>query len=67
MRAGLGYGSVLAIGGDYFGNPVNLAARLVGAAAPGQILASADVRDELADLAGDPAGTVDAQGFRRPR
>jgi len=48
VRAGLGYGSVLAIGGDYFGNPVNLAARLVGAAAPGQILASNDVRDELA-------------------
>ena len=40
VRAGLGYGSVLAIGGDYFGNPVNLAARLVAAAAPGQILAS---------------------------
>ncbi len=30
VRAGLGYGQVLAIGGDYFGNPVNLAARLVG-------------------------------------
>ena len=40
VRAGLGYGSVLAIGGDYFGNPVNLAARLVAAAAPGQILAN---------------------------
>ncbi len=38
VRAGLGYGSVLAIGGDYFGTAVNLAARLVGAAAPGQIL-----------------------------
>ena len=31
---------VLAINGDYFGNPVNLAARLVAAAAPGQILAA---------------------------
>lgn len=44
VRAGLGYGSVLAIGGDYFGTPVNLAARLVGAAEPGQVLAGADVR-----------------------
>ena len=49
VRAGLGYGSVLAIGGDYFGNPVNLAARLVAAATPGQVLASTDVRDELPD------------------
>jgi class 3 adenylate cyclase len=47
VRAGLGYGSVLAIAGDYFGNPVNLAARLVAAAAPGQILASTDVHDAL--------------------
>src|SRR5262249_29242253 len=38
VRAGLAYGTVLAINGDYFGNPVNLAARLVAAAAPGQIL-----------------------------
>ena len=47
VRAGLGYGAVLAIGGDYFGNAVNLAARLVAAAAPGQILATSAVRDEL--------------------
>ena len=52
VRAGLGYGEVLAIGGDYFGNAVNLAARLVAAAAPGQILAPPDVRDELRELAG---------------
>lgn len=41
VRAGLSFGSVLAIGGDYFGNPVNLAARLVAAARPGQILVAA--------------------------
>jgi len=41
VRAGLGYGEVLAINGDYFGNTVNLAARLVAAAEPGQILATA--------------------------
>ena len=35
VRAGLAYGTVLAINGDYFGNPVNLAARLVAAASAG--------------------------------
>ena len=38
VRAGLGYGEVLAIGGDYFGNPVNLAARLVAQRRPGRSL-----------------------------
>ena len=64
VRAGLGYGQVLAIGGDYFGNPVNLAARLVGAAAPGQILAPANVPRRAAGLARHTAGSVDTQGFR---
>lgn len=41
VRAGLSFGSVVATGGDYFGNPVNLAARLVAAAEPGQILVAA--------------------------
>ena len=36
VRAGLGYGGVLAIGGDYFGNAVNLAARLVAPRRPGR-------------------------------
>ena len=43
VRAGLGYGPILTQGGDYFGNAVNLAARLVAAAAPGQILAAEEV------------------------
>lgn len=66
VRAGLGYGPVLAVGGDYFGNPVNLAARLVAAAAPGQILAGADVRDQLGSR---PAVAQDAlmlKGFDAP-
>lgn len=66
VRAGLGYGSVLAIAGDYFGNPVNLAARLVGAAAPGQILASSDVRDELPDRAAIPQDPLVLKGFDTP-
>lgn len=49
VRAGLGYGALLSINGDYFGTPVNLAARLVSSATPGQILVAADVRDALPD------------------
>jgi class 3 adenylate cyclase len=40
VRAGVAYGDVLAQDGDYFGPPVNLAARLVATAEPGQVLAS---------------------------
>jgi class 3 adenylate cyclase len=47
VRAGLGYGQIVAINGDYFGNAVNLAARLVAAAAPKQILASEEVHEKL--------------------
>ena len=66
VRAGLGYGQVLAIGGDYFGNAVNLAARLVAAAAPGQILAASDVRDELADWPAIPLEPLPLKGFESP-
>jgi adenylate cyclase len=66
VRAGLGYGSVLALGGDYFGTPVNLAARLVAAAAPGEILASSDVRDELPDWQAIPLDPLTLKGFDSP-
>jgi adenylate cyclase len=66
VRAGLGFGSVLAIGGDYFGNPVNLAARLVGAAAPGQVLAATDLRDELPDWPAAPQDPLVLKGFDEP-
>jgi len=74
VRAGLAYGTVLAINGDYFGNPVNLAARLVAAAAPGQVLASSALHEELPawpvvaheplTLKGfdDPVGVVELRG-----
>jgi adenylate cyclase len=66
VRAGLGYGSVLAIGGDYFGTAVNLAARLVGAASPGQILAASDVADELVDWPAIPQDPLTLKGFDSP-
>lgn len=66
VRAGLGYGSVLAIGGDYFGTPVNLAARLVGAAEPGQILGSAAVREALPDWPAEQLEPLTLKGFEAP-
>lgn len=66
VRAGLGYGSVLAIAGDYFGNPVNLAARLTAAAAPGQILASTDVRDALPNWPMAVQDPLTLKGFDAP-
>jgi adenylate cyclase len=66
VRAGLGFGPVLAIGGDYFGTPVNLAARLVAAALPGQILAAADVRDALPDWPAARLDPLTLKGFETP-
>jgi len=66
VRAGLAYGEVVAIVGDYFGTPVNLAARLVDAAAPGQVLASTCVRDKLPDWPATRQEPLTLKGFDEP-
>jgi len=66
VRAGLAYGTALAINGDYFGNPVNLAARLVSAAAPGQILAASELHDKLPDWPAIAHGPLTLKGFDAP-
>ena len=66
VRAGLAYGTVLAINGDYFGNPVNLAARLVAAAAPEQILATSELHDELPNWPAVARGPLTLKGFDTP-
>ena len=43
VRSGIAFGPVLAQDGDYFGDPVNLASRLVAVAEPGQVLAAPDL------------------------
>jgi adenylate cyclase len=46
IRAGVSGGDVILFeGDDYIGNPVNLAARLSDAAAPGEVLATADMAE----------------------
>jgi class 3 adenylate cyclase len=66
IRAGLGYGEILAMGGDYFGNPVNLAARLVAAAAPSQILAAAELYERLSDWPAVAQEPLQLKGFDAP-
>ena len=67
VRAGIAFGSMLAINGDYFGVPVNLAARFVAAAEPGQILASQAVRDALPDWPARELEPVLLKGFDEPQ
>ncbi|OBI88073.1 adenylate/guanylate cyclase domain-containing protein [Mycobacterium asiaticum] len=66
VRAGLAHGTALAINGDYFGNPVNLAARLVAAAGPAQILADSALREQLPDWPAEPYGPLTLKGFDSP-
>lgn len=48
LRAGMSAGEILVRGGDYFGPPVNLAARLTDYARPETVLADEGLRDVLA-------------------
>ncbi|MFZ0833302.1 MAG: adenylate/guanylate cyclase domain-containing protein [Mycobacterium sp.] len=66
VRAGLGYGQALAINGDYFGTMVNLAARLVAVAKPGQILATGALHDELPGWAATIQEPLMLKGFGDP-
>jgi class 3 adenylate cyclase len=66
VRAGLAHGTVLAINGDYFGNPVNLAARLVAVAQPRQILADAELHAQLPDWPVVAHGPLTLKGFDAP-
>jgi len=52
-RAGLDYGEVLPLEGDYFGNPVNVAARIVGVAMPGTVVVSKTFGQALGPAADD--------------
>ena len=48
-RGGIAFGPVLAQDGDFFGPPVNLAARLVAAAHAGTLLLAADLQERIGD------------------
>ncbi len=66
VRGGLAMGDLVLGYGDFYGPEVNLAARLVKAAEPGQILITADVaaRAELSDVISvDPFDDIEVSGF----
>jgi adenylate cyclase len=47
LRAGVARGEAMARGGDWFGRPVNLAARITGIARPASVVASSEVREAI--------------------
>jgi len=49
LRAGVARGPALQRAGDFYGHAVNLASRVTGAARPGAVLCTEDVRDAAPD------------------
>jgi len=49
LRAGIAFGPALLRAGDYYGNSVNLASRVTGAARPGSVLCTREIRDAAGD------------------
>ncbi len=68
MRGGMAYGPVLMRAGDYFGTPVNIAARLTDHARPGTVLADEHLADALDAFSTRrvPPQRLRGVGFRRP-
>jgi adenylate cyclase len=49
LRAGIAAGEALHSGGDWYGRPVNLAARITAVAEPGQVLGDAEIAARASD------------------
>jgi adenylate cyclase len=49
LRAGVAFGPALARAGDFYGHAVNVASRVTGAARPGSVLCTKEVRDAARD------------------
>ena len=56
MRFGVHTGKPRPLGGDYFGVDVNIAARVMEAARPNQVLVSESACDDLPSIASGSAG-----------
>jgi adenylate cyclase len=67
-HVGLHTGPVVFQGGDYFGRTVNLAARIGGRAAPGQVLVTQEIVDRVASdgIVFEPIGAVELKGVSQP-
>ena len=67
VRVGLAHGAVVGLFGDYYGETVNLAARLVGVADGESVLVSDTVRRAAADtFSFEPQGARSLKGFDEP-
>ncbi len=70
VRIGMHHGHPLARGSDLVGHDVNLAARIVDLAGPGEVLLSeatkADIGDDLPDVRFDELGPVVMKGIPTP-
>lgn len=65
-RGGVAYGDVLLRSGDYFGSVVNLAARLVDEAVPGELLVTEELAAASTNCVFEPAGRRQVKGFVDP-
>ena len=66
VRVGLAAGEVLNRDGDYYGSVVNLAARLVNLAQPGEVLISGAAAAAAPSDDVDPLAPVEVKGFPEP-
>jgi class 3 adenylate cyclase len=67
VRVGLAHGPVVGLFGDYYGETVNLAARLVGVAQPSRALVSDSVRRAVGDaFQFEPQPKQPLKGFTEP-
>jgi class 3 adenylate cyclase len=67
VRVGLAHGPVVGLYGDYYGETVNLAARLVREATPSTLLVAETVRDRAgAAFTFQPLGPFTLKGFAEP-
>ena len=64
--AGVTYGEVIAIGGDYYGEVVNLASRIADQALPGEVLVDSATVDGSPRHGFDSAGRRRLKGFADP-
>ena len=61
-RAGLDMGTVVPIGGDFFGPPVNVAARLTSFARSGTVVVSSSIMDAIDDADATHIGKIKLKG-----
>ena len=66
-RAGMDMGTVVPIGGDFFGPPVNIAARLTSFARPGTVVVSSAVMDSLEAPEATHIGKIKLKGVGQLR